>query len=423
MKKSFTIKGLVRNLLSFLLFTGIYSSSFGQVSHAVSVTSNVFSPKDLTVQVGDTVVWTNTQGNHNVNGTQAAYPDNPESFGNDVGSGWTFSHVFTIPGFYDYRCDPHAGLGMVGTITVEEAEPAMDTLFVNFSQMTPHVGQTGWLQVVNKETGERVERSSGTIEEAFSLELDVLMSGNSYTLDIFVDFNENGYYDAPPTDHAWRYEINNTDGNEQVDVVHNTDFTDIQWEHRLGINFSGMTPHVGQMLTLYVRDSTTGEYQDTLSISQIPEAEFTMESFGIDPGTTYQLDFYADHNNNGMYDAPPTDHAWRVVAGTSMGDLEVDFVHNTDFTDIFATTGLNGEDLSSGINVYPNPASDILHIRSEWNVKGISIIGLTGSEIRTYRNLEGSEVSISLDGLNPGVYYIKVIHDDRTERVQKLIKQ
>ena len=44
---------------------------------------------------------------------------NPESFGNSVGSGWTYTHVFGTAGTYNYQCDPHAPM-MSGTITVSE---------------------------------------------------------------------------------------------------------------------------------------------------------------------------------------------------------------------------------------------------------------------------------------------------------------
>ena len=75
-----------------------------QTTHNVSVTSNVFTPADLTIEVGDEVVWTNNGGFHNVNGTTATYPSNPESFGNSTGTGWTYSFTFNTEGFYDYQC-------------------------------------------------------------------------------------------------------------------------------------------------------------------------------------------------------------------------------------------------------------------------------------------------------------------------------
>ena len=50
--------------------------------------------------------------------TTATFPSNPASLGNSLGTGWTFTHVFTVPGTYDYQCDPHAGMGMTGKVIV-----------------------------------------------------------------------------------------------------------------------------------------------------------------------------------------------------------------------------------------------------------------------------------------------------------------
>ena len=103
----------MKKLLLFLFcipFLGIT-----QNSHTINTAGSSFSPSSLTINVGDTVTWNNTGGNHNVNGTQATFPNNPEGFGNSVGSGWSFQWIFTLAGTYDYQCDPHAP-GMSGVI-------------------------------------------------------------------------------------------------------------------------------------------------------------------------------------------------------------------------------------------------------------------------------------------------------------------
>jgi plastocyanin len=92
--------------------------SEAQISYAVTASGLVFSPSELTIGTGDTVVWTNTGGTHNVNGLKSVFPSNPESFGNDLGTQWVYSFVFNTPGEYDYRCDAHYTAGMTGTITV-----------------------------------------------------------------------------------------------------------------------------------------------------------------------------------------------------------------------------------------------------------------------------------------------------------------
>ncbi|MCB0402862.1 MAG: T9SS type A sorting domain-containing protein [Flavobacteriales bacterium] len=107
-----------RNLLLLLTFTmACYIQA--QTKVTVSVAGTAFTPANVTINVGDTVEWINTSGTHNVNGTQATYASNPENFGNSLGSGWTYSHVFTTAGVNDYRCDAHFNFGMTGTVTVQ----------------------------------------------------------------------------------------------------------------------------------------------------------------------------------------------------------------------------------------------------------------------------------------------------------------
>ncbi|MBN31176.1 MAG: hypothetical protein CL845_04165 [Crocinitomicaceae bacterium] len=88
-----------------------------------------FSPADLAIEPGATVVWENVGGSHNANGTTNSQTGesfgNPEDFffspvnsnGEAVCIG---SFTFTTPGVYSYDCSvgSHAALGMVGTVTV-----------------------------------------------------------------------------------------------------------------------------------------------------------------------------------------------------------------------------------------------------------------------------------------------------------------
>lgn len=339
MKKVFTRSTLIQGSWILSLLATMYISAAGQTSHAVSVTSNVFTPDEISINVGDTVVWTNSQGSHNVNGTQTTFPSNPESFGNTVGMGWVFSHVFTIAGNYDFRCDPHFTFGMTGKVEVKEV--SSNTVTVNLSGMTPHVGQEMYFHLIDVATGKVIDRKSEIAQESFSVILNEIQPGKAYYVDFFADHNNNGHYDAPPLDHAWRLEIASASGDEVFDFMHNTNFTDIMWKHRLRVRFAGMTPHLGQKLTLYVRELPSGNYLDTVVVAQIENADFDVKSYVLEPGKSYMVDFYADHNGNGIYDAPPVDHAWRVETGVTMGDEDIDFQHNTNFTDIQSPAGAN----------------------------------------------------------------------------------
>ncbi len=108
----------MKKLFTLLFIFSLTTLAISQDFTVETVGATGFNPTNLTITVGQTVQWVNTGGDHNVNGTTATYPNNPESFGNAVGAGWTFDHTFMTVGSYDYQCDPHVGLGMTGTITV-----------------------------------------------------------------------------------------------------------------------------------------------------------------------------------------------------------------------------------------------------------------------------------------------------------------
>lgn len=388
----------------------------GQTSHNVTVSSNVFTPKEITISVGDTVIWKNAGGNHNVNGTKATYPSNPESFGNNVsGSNWTYKYVFNTSGTYNYQCDPHVGMGMVGKVTVNPKTTGPFVLTVNFTGMTPHVGQTLWLAVIDQATKKEIGRVKKTVSATFSVDISGVEAGKSYNVDFYADHNKNGGYNAPPTDHAWRLQANNVTGNTTLNFAHNTTFTDVAWKNKLTLNFTSMTPHVGQKLSLYLKNTTTGNYVDTIVVAQVAGAAFTVNSWKVVQGNSYHIDFYADHNKNGVYNAPPVDHAWRIVLNNMKSDTTMSFVHNTSFTDIFNVTSVsNISKKVDSFKLYPNPSASytLLEIPEASSVKNVRIYSIAGTQIEERlapNNMEAMRFDVST--YKNGIYFFEVNHN------------
>ncbi len=116
--------------VSFFLF--LSCASFAQ-NAIVNLVGFSFSPENITITAGQTVQWNNTGGEHNVNGSLATYPNNPEGFfsGAPEEAPWTYDFTFTQPGVYDYQCDPHTGFGMFGTVTVLPAPPSTPDLIIS----------------------------------------------------------------------------------------------------------------------------------------------------------------------------------------------------------------------------------------------------------------------------------------------------
>jgi plastocyanin len=86
----------------------------GAVTHEVTIVDFAFGPADLTIQVGDTVRWTNQGGTDHT----ATSTSGPASFSSPgLATGATFEFTFTVAGVYEYRCSFHPS--MTGGITVE----------------------------------------------------------------------------------------------------------------------------------------------------------------------------------------------------------------------------------------------------------------------------------------------------------------
>lgn len=71
-----------------------------------------FEPKVIRVKAGTTVTWRNASSAvHNVVGDGFRGPI--------LFDGQSWSHTFEKTGKFDYICESHAGMGMVGTVIVE----------------------------------------------------------------------------------------------------------------------------------------------------------------------------------------------------------------------------------------------------------------------------------------------------------------
>ena len=426
MKTNFTSKTF--SFFAMFIILAFSLSSNGQTAHNVAVTSNVFTPSQLTINVGDKVIWTNTQGSHNVNGTKATFASKPESFGNAVSSGWTYEYTFNTAGTYDYQCDPHVGMGMTGKIIVNPPASGPFTLTVNFTNMTPHVGQILRLAVIDQATKMEIGRVKKSVTEAaFAIDVAGIESGKSYNVDFYADHNKNGVYNAPPTDHTWRMQLNNVTGNSVLNFVHNITFTDIDWKNKLTVHFTNMTPHLNQKVTLYLKELSSGLYKDTVIVTSVASATFDITSWKIKPGLSYNIDFYADHNKNGVYNAPPTDHAWRIPLNTVKSDTIINFVHNVTFTDIFSITSSESLAQASGqITLYPNPANQYIEFKIPRNfeaIRSVKVYSVTGSMV-DQKILSGNAEDLRYDisSYKNGVYFMEINAVSRKD-VLKFIKQ
>lgn len=93
-------------------FTSLSSSAIGSDVH-VEISKFAFTPKEITVKPGATVVWTNhDQTPHTIKARDGGFA----SSGMDTGD--TYAHTFTTAGDYTYFCTLHPF--MIGIVHVRQ---------------------------------------------------------------------------------------------------------------------------------------------------------------------------------------------------------------------------------------------------------------------------------------------------------------
>jgi plastocyanin len=109
MKKIFTL------LLSATLIAGFLPAN--AASFIVTAGNLHFNPSDLTINAGDTIIWTWTEGSHTTTSTQI--PVGAVAWDQGINSNSpVFVYSPVIAGSYNYVCSPHASMGMTGHFTV-----------------------------------------------------------------------------------------------------------------------------------------------------------------------------------------------------------------------------------------------------------------------------------------------------------------
>jgi plastocyanin len=100
---------------------GALAATSARSAADVTITGRDFfwSPSAATINVGDTVTWTNAQGFHNV--AVAGERLNNPGFPGDAAWNPPPQKTFTAPGTYTFVCEVHGT--MTGTITVQGAGP------------------------------------------------------------------------------------------------------------------------------------------------------------------------------------------------------------------------------------------------------------------------------------------------------------
>lgn len=122
--------------LSFLVLSLSTRQVYGTV-HIINATGTIFSPSDLTIQLGDTILFKWVDGIHDTKSTSV--PEGAAAWHEPLtGDSPEFMYIPGEIGTYDYVCTPHEAMGMVGTFIVEAPSSIQDPVLDNSFQLYPN---------------------------------------------------------------------------------------------------------------------------------------------------------------------------------------------------------------------------------------------------------------------------------------------
>lgn len=382
-----------------------YLNSVSCGDHTIIASNFKFTPDYREIYTGDQVEWINQIGEHNINGLNQSFPDNPVGFGNGAPSSakWTFVFKFDSPGTYHYQCDVHINQGMTGTIIVRNKDINYPNISIG---LATSIDNQGILDSLNKQF----------TMEGIVYGVNLRPNGLQFTIiDQFNDgigvFNSSGNLGYTVTEGDFiivKGLINQFNGLAQIvpDSAHVVSSGNILFS----------PAHVTDL-----NESTESQLIELKNVELMDPNTWTNSPLGFtvkitDGQNEWELRIDNDVDIHGI-DAPPG--RFNVTGLGTQFDLSIPYLDGYQImprylADIELITRIN--DLKNeSVFIYPNPVFDKLHINSSEFFESVQILNFQGNVLYT------SQFSklISLD-LPAGMYFLNLF--GKVNRIVKFIK-
>ena len=193
------MKKYIAILISFILFKSISA----QTTHTVNSGSYYYNPSSLIISLGDSVIWINDGGFHDVNGNINSITgqsfNNPVAFDSPPTStvgAVIFSYKFTVIGTYEYDCSigSHAANGMVGTVIVQDNSTGVSESLSSILLATHNYkSNTINIELTNNAINPHLELYNIEGKLIQSLEIETKFGENNYEIPINNPLNKGVY--------------------------------------------------------------------------------------------------------------------------------------------------------------------------------------------------------------------------------------
>ena len=174
------------------------------------------------------------------------------------------------------------------------------------------------------------------------------------------------------------------------------------------------------MVTVTDINGCEGSDDFFLSVYPLPVVDFGTDTITILAGASTTL-------NPGVTGAS---YEWSTGETTATIEVDTEARYTVTVTDangcsgegeviVVVVTGISNTGIERNINLYPNPATDVLNISyTDIDIDRIIIFNALGESIKDYNNIT-NEMKINLNEMKEGIYFLRIITSENTQVVKQ----
>jgi len=335
---------------------------------------------------------------------------------------------------------------------------AQHKLTVNVDNTSTFIGRQLAIRVVDVATAAEVIRYTESAIQGieYTRQLLGLVQGHSYTVDLYIDKNGDGDYDAPPVDAAWRLMVDGVTADAAVHFVALNNTTDIMFPRKPLVQPHYLTKtYVGSWNNLTY--NTTGQATGTSTVNfEHGTADLSMTTngaFGIPAPIT--MNFTGTINNTGdsadLTPVAPASGYLRFVRGRVYGvvtlqspSVMLEILGYTGDQQIMFTYSMTGAYTANGImtmtqgtatgitdfvmgyavsaTAQPNPTATSVLLRSNAPFTRVALYDVSGMLVRSVEVGETLEHMLDMRTLPRGVYMATMRGNATAGRIQIVVQ-
>lgn len=119
-----------------------------------------------------------------------------------------------------------------------------------------------------------------------------------------------------------------------------------------------------------------------------------------------------------------------IIPSASIINFEIDTLNNAwlatpsglvAYNDLGVITKVDNVSVSD-FDIYPSPITDILHVKSSYDIETITLLSITG-QVLLQENINDKTHQLQLQNLAEGIYFVRVVYANGMSTVKKVIKQ